>query len=47
MKIRNVESYFNYGTVEIENEIKNVSSGLSSEKKFIELIGFTTGPDTI
>jgi len=45
LKIRNVESYYNYRTVEIENEIKIVSSGLSSENKFIELIGFTTGAD--
>ncbi len=45
MKIRNVESYSNYRTVEIENEIKIVSSGLSSENKFIELISFTTGAD--
>lgn len=43
MKIRNVESFYNYRTVLNDNEIKIVSSGLSSESQFIELNHFTTG----
>jgi predicted aldo/keto reductase-like oxidoreductase len=43
LKIRNVESFYNYRTVLNDNEIKIVSSGLSSESQFIELKHFTTG----